>query len=164
MKVMIGALWLTLAAGGLARAAAPSDGVLATVHQFIDNFNRGDTKAAEAAHAPDVAIIDEIPPHEWHGTGAFQAWVADLEKASQAAGQTDEKVTLGRSIRTQVDGDTAYAVVPVTFTFKQHGKPMIEPAQMAFALRKEPAGWKITGWAWSGTVPHPARAGAKPKR
>jgi ketosteroid isomerase-like protein len=153
-RVARAALAAALLAGLPAAAHAAVHGPLATIHQFLDAFNRGDIAAAQATNAGDVSIVDEIPPHRWHGAGAFQAWVADLTKASQAAGQTDEHVSFVRSVREQIDGDTAYEVVQVSFTYREHGRPTIEPAQIAVALRDEGGAWIITGWAWAGTVPH----------
>jgi ketosteroid isomerase-like protein len=150
-------LRLALLAAGLAGfpgiAAAADSGPAATVNAFLDAFNRGDIKAAQATNADDVVIIDEIPPHVWHGPGAFQAWLADLTKDGQAKAQTDEKVTMGRLVRSQVDGDSGYAVMTVTFTYRLHGRRTIEPAEVAAALGKRDGAWKITGWAWAGTVP-----------
>ena len=150
-------LRLALLAAGLAAvpaiAAAADSGPAATVNAFLEAFNHGDIKGAQATNADDVVIIDEVPPHVWRGPGAFQAWVGDLTKAAQATGQTEEKVTMNRTIRTQVDGDTGYAVVAVTFTYRLHGRRTIEPAEMAVALAKRDGAWKITGWAWAGTVP-----------
>jgi ketosteroid isomerase-like protein len=154
---------LALLAGLPAASAPPASEPVAALHQFIDNFNKGDLKAAQAAHAPDVVIIDEVPPHVWRGPNAFQAWAADLDKAAKAAGDTEQKVTLGQPLRSEITGNTAYAVVPATFTYKEKGKPVTERAQMAAALRREGAAWKITGWAWAGTVPRPAAAPATPK-
>jgi ketosteroid isomerase-like protein len=157
----VAALALGLAFG--ASAAPPAAGPVAALHQFIDSFNKGDLKAAEAAHAADAVIIDEVPPHIWRGPNAVQAWAADLGKAAKAAGDTEQKVTLGAPVRTDVNGDTAYAVVPATYTYKENGKPMREPAQFAVALRKDGGAWKLAGWAWAGTKPRPAAAAAKPK-
>lgn len=158
-----GAAALAMAAGLTARAAPPS-GPVAALHEFIDSFNKGDVKTAQAAHAADAVIIDEVPPHVWRGPNAFQAWAASLDKASKAAGDTDQKLILGAPVRTDVNGDVAYAVVPATLTYKEKGKPMTERAQFAAAMRKEGAAWKLTGWAWTGTVPRPASASAaKPK-
>lgn len=155
---------LALGAAAIAAPAAkptPATGVLAPIHQFIDSFNKGDIKTAEGAHVAAPTIIDEVPPHHWQGQGAFQAWAGDLEKDAKKNGQSDEKVTLGPAVRTQVDGDDGYAVMKATFSYKQRGKAMVEPAQMVFALHKEAGAWKITGWTWAGTVPH-AAAAAKP--
>src|SRR2546425_306507 len=38
--------------------------VLATIHQFVDGFNKGDTKTLLAACADQTSILDEFPPHE----------------------------------------------------------------------------------------------------
>jgi hypothetical protein len=146
-------------AGGLvtipALAVAADDGPMTTVRAFLDDFNKGDIAGAQATNAADESIIDEIPPHEWHGPGAFQAWLADLGKVSTAAGQTDEKVTLVNVVRDQIDGATAYVVVKVTFNYLQHGKPVVEPAEISAALANQGGTWKITGWAWAGEVPQP---------
>ena len=41
--------------------------VLTSINQFVDGFNKGDTKMAVAACADETSILDEFPPHEWHG-------------------------------------------------------------------------------------------------
>jgi len=150
------AVALALALASTAARAAPADDAVATVHQFIDAFNKGDVKAAAATHEPDAAIIDEVGAHQWHGPGAFQAWASDLTKDAAANGQTDEGVVLGKTLRAQVDGDTAYVVTEATFNYKQRGVATTEPAQMVFALKREASGWKIAAWAWSGGAPRPA--------
>jgi hypothetical protein len=152
--LIVTSLVLAVAIRGSALAAA-ADGVMTPIKTFLDDFNKGDTAGAAATHAAEVSIIDEFPPHAWHGPTAFKDWAADLEKDAKAKGQTDQKVTLGRTLRTQVDGDTAYVVTTATFSYKEHGKAMTEPAQMAFALRKDGDTWKIASWAWAGTKPHP---------
>ncbi|HZZ87441.1 MAG TPA: nuclear transport factor 2 family protein [Caulobacteraceae bacterium] len=152
MRAVIGAICLALM-GGAASAATPAEEAQATVHAFIDAFDKGDIKAAEATHEPDVAIIDEMAPHEWHGPGAFMAWVGALMKSSAAAGQTNEAVVLGRTIRAESDGATAYVVMEGAFNYKQGGKAVSEPSRMVFALRKEASGWKISAWAWAGDPP-----------
>ncbi|HEY5008702.1 MAG TPA: nuclear transport factor 2 family protein [Caulobacteraceae bacterium] len=140
-----------------AAGAAPPAGPMGAIHAFVDSFNRGDIASAQAANEPDVRIIDEFAPHEWHGPGSFQAWVGDLGKEAKAKAQTDQKVTIGQVVRQVVDGDTAYVVVRVVYTYREHGKPIIEPAEMAVALRNETSGWKIASWAWAGETPRPAK-------
>ncbi len=103
-----------------------------------------------------MSIIDEFAPHAWRGTDAFDTWSSDLDKYSKANGQTNEKVTIGATVRSVVDGDTAYVVTKATYTYKQHGKAMVEPAEMTFALKSGADGWKIASWAWDGATPHAA--------
>lgn len=135
------------------QAAPPDAQVVAPVKQFLDSFNKGDTKGAAAAHAAEVTIIDEVAPHMWQGRGAFEAWARDLGAHDKKLGITDQKVTLGEATTVVVSGDHAYVVNPATYVYKEQGKAMRETAQMAFALAKEASGWKIAGWTWAGTPP-----------
>ena len=148
-----------LAALSTASAAAAANAQLeAPIRQFIDTFNKGDVKGAAATHlAAGVSIIDEVPPHHWQGPKAVETWAADLAKNDKAAGITDEHVTLGAVTREVVSGDTAYVVIAATYTFKQKGAAMREPAHMTFALRKSAQAWKISGWTWTGPNPVPAK-------
>jgi len=142
-----------------ASAASAADAQLAApIHQFIDAFNKGDGKTAGATHlSTGVTIIDEVAPYIWQGPKAFETWVADLTKNDAAAGITEEHVTLGAVTRELVTGDTAYVIVAVTYSFKQKGVAMREPAQMTYALKKSGGAWKIAGWSWTGPDPLPAK-------
>jgi hypothetical protein len=141
-----------------AGAASPNDEITAPVRRFIDSFNKGDAASAAAAHVEnDLVIIDEVPPFVWRGHDAFKSWNQDLASNDQKLGITDQLVTLGETTRVELSGDRAYAVVAAVYTYKQKGVAMREPAQMTFALRKEHAGWRISGWTWSGPKPQPAK-------
>jgi ketosteroid isomerase-like protein len=154
---LIGILCAGLLSTASAAAAANAE-LAAPIHQFIDAFNKGDGKTAGATHlAAGVTIIDEVPPYIWQGPKAFETWAADLTKNDAAAGITDEKVTLGAVTREVVSPDTAYVIVAATYTFKQKGVAMREPAQMTFALRRDSGAWKIAGWSWTGPDPVPAK-------
>jgi ketosteroid isomerase-like protein len=151
MKIIGLCLALTLTAGGTAVAAPTPEG---TVHEFIDAFDRGDGAAAAATHTADVSIIDEMAPHIWQGPGAFQAWAGDLMADAKASGESGNKVTLGKTIRSQIDGDTAYVVAEAVYSYTQKGVATTEHSQMVFALRKSGDDWKISAWAWAGDKPH----------
>lgn len=123
---------------------------LATIHQFIDGFNAGDMKAAAATCAAQTSIIDDFPPHEWHGTNACAQWAHDLQQADKAGGITNAAVRLGAPWRVEVTGTRAYAVVPATYVYKLHGKPVTESNSVfTVALVRTGGTWRITGWAWS---------------
>ena len=48
-----------------------------------------------------------------------------------------------------VAGDRAYVVVPVTLTFKLHGKPMVESGSvLTIPLQRVGANWRLKGWSW----------------
>ena len=140
---------LSLLAAAPARVLAQAD-VLAPVHQFVDGFNKGDTKTALGACADQTSIIDEFPPYEWHGAGACAKWASDYDANSKKDGITDGVVTLGKPRHVDVSGDRAYVVIPSDYAFKQKGKPAKETgAIFTFALQKSAAGWRIIAWTWS---------------
>jgi ketosteroid isomerase-like protein len=142
------ALAVVILATSLAMATDNTD-VMRTVHQFVDGFNKGDTASALAACADQTSIIDEFPPHEWHGTGACTAWLNDYEANAKANAITDGIVTIDKPWHVDVSGDRAYVVVPANYTYKEKGKPMKETGStFVFALQKGANGWRITGWAW----------------
>ena len=150
-----------LAAVGVAGQAAPAaKGPTAPIRQFIDDFNKGDTAGAKATHVASPSIIDEVAPHAWNGPGAFDAWSRDLAKEATAHGDTGGKVTLGSTIKSQVDGDTAYVVIRATYSYDEKGQATAEPASFTFALRKQAGAWKIASWSWNGTTPHAVKAKA----
>jgi ketosteroid isomerase-like protein len=138
-----------------AAVAADTPAPIATVQRFLEAFNKGDLKAAEATHAAEVAITDEFPPFHWRGREGFKAWLADLTEHDAASGITDGHMKIGDTIREETSGDGAYVVLATEYTFKQNGTPMREPAQMTFALKKEKTGWRIVGWTFAGPKPTP---------
>ncbi len=154
-------LWLGV--GAAASAGTPDAELKAPIQKFIDSLNKGDTAAAAATHAAtaDLAIIDEVAPHLWHGPQAFQAWSADLESDSKNRAITEQVVTISAPIREETNGDQAYIVVPAVYAFKERGVAMREAAQMTFVLKKGAGGWLIHGWTWTGPRPK-AVAPAKP--
>lgn len=131
-------------------AASEKRAVMAPVHQFIDGFNKGDTKHAIAAYADQTSIIDKFPPHEWHGADAYSKWADDYDADARMKGITDGIVTLGTPWHVDITGNRAYVVTPANYTFKQKGKPVKEiNSMMTLTLQKSGAGWRITGWAWT---------------
>ena len=140
---------IAMFAAGPAVATEQTD-VMVPVRQFVDGFNKGDVTLALASCAEQTSIIDEFPPHEWHGAGACAKWASDYEANAKKEGITDGVVTLGKPRHVDVSGDHAYVVVPAGYTFKQKGKAERDTnAMMALSLQKVAAGWRITGWSWA---------------
>jgi ketosteroid isomerase-like protein len=147
---------LTLATGFILVAAAGSAvasehaEVMAPVHQFIDGLNKGDVKTALAACDSPAVIIDDFAPHVWSGPLACADWANAFGADSKKNRITDSIVTLGKPWHIDVTGDRAYVVVPVKYTYKQNGKPVMESGSvLTVALKEVAAGWRITGWAWA---------------
>lgn len=130
--------------------AADRDDVMAPIKQFVDGFNKGDVKSALATCAEQTSIIDEFPPHEWHGAGACATWANDFDADAKKNGVTDGKVTLGKPKHVDIAADRAYVVVPTTYSYKVKGKAAKETGSMlTLSLQKGGSGWRITGWAWT---------------
>ena len=147
-------IWIALVIAVLAATtpayAADKDDVMVPVRQFIDGFNKGDVKSALATCAEQTSIIDEFPPHEWHGAGACASWAKDFDADAKKNGVTDGKVTLGKPRHVDVTGDRAYVVVPTTYAYKLKGKPMKETGSiLTIALQKAGSSWLMTGWSWT---------------
>jgi hypothetical protein len=164
MNYLIAAAFAAAALATGAQAAKPAPKLLAPINQFIDSFDKGDMAGAAATHMADVTIIDEVPPHMWRGPKALETWAGDLMADDKKNGMSGEKVTLGKPVRQVVSGDKGYVVIRATFSYKQNGVDMVEPAQMTFALQTTKEGWKISAWAWDGTVPKPATPAAAPAK
>ncbi|MEO8050965.1 MAG: hypothetical protein ABI833_11165 [Acidobacteriota bacterium] len=129
---------------------AAETAVLATVHQFVDGFNKGDTKMFSAACANQTSIIDEFPPYEWHGPGGCAKWASDFDADAKKNGITDGSVTLSAPSHVDITADRAYVVIPANYTFKQKGKSVSElGSTITITLQKSPTAWRITGWSWA---------------
>ena len=149
------AILASLAATGSATAAAAPGDPAAPIRQFIDGFNKGDTTSAYAAYASgDIAIVDEFAPHRWLGPNAAHRWAAAYDKHAAATGVTDGHVSYSEPTRIEIEGNVAYVVMPTVYTYKEHGKPLVEEGQITVTLRSGAGGWKISGWTWAGVKPH----------
>jgi len=149
MRKLFLVLMMPVLATGPTTAPDKSD-VMAAVRQFVDGFNKGDTKKTVAACTDQTSIIDEFPPHEWHGAGACAKWLGDYDADARKNGITDGFVTLRTPRHIDISADRAYVVVPANYTFKKKGKPVKETNSMlTLTLEKNAAGWRINGWAWA---------------
>jgi len=120
------------------------------VQQFVDAFNAGDSAKALAQCTDEMAIVDEFPPHEWHGAGALQRWLGDYGVDAKRNGISEGVVTLGKATHVDVSGVYAYAVIPADYAFKRNGEKVAEHGSIfTFALHKNATAWLISGWSWA---------------
>jgi ketosteroid isomerase-like protein len=123
---------------------------VATVRQYIDGFNKGDVKLMAATFAVPGSILDGMAPHVWQGPTAAQDWFGDVLVEGKQHGASNYLVTIGEPLHNNVNGDSAYVVVPATMTFKVCGKQVTQSgAVFTVALRKLAEGWRIAAWAWA---------------
>src|SRR3954454_23879754 len=123
---------------------------LATVHQYINDFNKGDKEAMATTFAVPASILDGMAPHVWQGSTASEDWYRDVLIEGEKAGAADYHLTLGEPRHAEITGDNAYVVVPMTMTFTVRGKQVTQTgAVFTVALRRVEGEWRLTAWAWA---------------
>src|ERR1700742_3005678 len=76
--------------------ASEETNVMVPVQQFVEGFNKSDAKMAEAACAAEAMIIDDFPPHVWHGSGAASKWFKAYEAYAKENSMSEAVVTLDK--------------------------------------------------------------------
>ena len=123
--------------------------VVDAVNRYLNNLDTDKIQTAVAMCDTEVSILDEFPPHAWHGPTACADWWKGLLAYNEKSGITDGDATLGKAWTVDVTGDWAYFVAPMTYTYKQNGKSVKETATFSVALKRTQAGWRINSWAYS---------------
>jgi hypothetical protein len=149
MHKLVIALAISLIGVGRSAAASEQADVMVPVQQFIEGFNKSDAKMAEAACAEEAFIIDDFPPHAWHGAGAVSKWFKAYEAYARANSMSEAVVTFGKPRHVDVTGADAYVVVPTTFRFKKKAEAVNDTGVMTLVLHKAAKGWQITAWSWA---------------
>lgn len=147
MRRIIQCFVLTLCA--VAADASDRTDVVSAVNRLVTAFNNGDTQAFIASCAAETSIVDEIPPHEWHGAGGCAKWVADYGLFVEHEQIADAVTTVGTPRRVVINGKDAYVVLPATCTYRQAGKSVRENVIVTVTLHSGSEGWRLTGWTWA---------------
>jgi hypothetical protein len=140
--VVVALLLLAAVAG----ADDKSDAV-ASVRKFFDSFNKGEAKTAVAFCKVQSPVVDEFPPYAWPSCAE---WASAFAAFAKKNGMTDGMVKMSDPRDAEVNGNRAYVVVPVTFSYLKGGKQVKEPdATFTAALEKIGKTWLIRSWTWS---------------
>ncbi len=127
-----------------------ADDPMRAVHQYIEAFNRSDTKLMAATFSEPGFILDGMAPHVWQGATAPLDWYRDVLAEGEQHDARGYFVSLGPPLHNDIKGDNAYLVVPATMTFKLRGEQVTQTgAFLTIALRKVDGTWRIGAWAWS---------------
>jgi hypothetical protein len=86
--------------------ASDKDDIMAVLKQWSSG-----SAGTVAVCADDAAVIDDIPPFEWHGPGACSRSQKDNDAYLQQ-GISDETFTIGNPQQLIISGDRAYSVIP----------------------------------------------------
>jgi hypothetical protein len=80
---------------GSAVASEKTD-VVAAVHRYFDNLGKDTLETALAMCDSHVSILDEFPPHEWHGPTACADWWKALNATTKKKGLRPEPLRWAR--------------------------------------------------------------------
>ncbi len=130
-------------------AASDGAGIMALFNRAVAAFNAGDMAGWEATCVSPAAVIDDFPPHFWHGASACAKWWAAYQADAKANGMSGGSVTLGKPSHVAVDGNSGYLVVPATYTYRLHGKPASEAGLFTVTFTRQSGRWLMSAWAWA---------------
>ncbi|MDB5423960.1 MAG: hypothetical protein JWQ29_1376 [Phenylobacterium sp.] len=145
------ALALGVAGHAPAQVAAGAAAPIAVVTGFVEAVNRGDAPAALGALGPSPTLVDDLAPYSWQGPGAGGAWLGAMGRNAQAQGMTVINMRPLKPTRVDVEGASAYAVVPgvLTYTLKD-GHTEHADGVLTFTLQQAGGVWKIDTLVWTG--------------
>ncbi len=132
-------------------ASSPSAEVVSAIADFVGAVNRGNQDAALALLTKDVTITEDLAPYRWQGPTAGAEWLVAMHENAQREAITGIFMQLGRATRVEVEGGHAYAIVEGHLTYNG-AKLLHSHGTLTFALVKEPRGWLISAFAWTGPV------------
>jgi hypothetical protein len=92
--------------------------------------------------APHTAVIYGFPPYAWK---TCSAWMHDYEANSKLIQANPGTLAIGKPIYSEVNGDRAYFVYPVTFTDRQKGKKVVYKGTWAMTLLRMQKSWVLAG-------------------
>ena len=90
--------------------------------------------ACAFAAIPRASILDGLPPRAWQGPTAGEDWYRDVLAAGRQEGATVYFVPLGAPRHVDVTGDSVYAVVPATMSFRVRDKQVMQTSSI-FTVR-----------------------------
>lgn len=136
-------------------AAAPLDATAeAPIRAALSALDRGDAHAFAFAFTADATIVDEISPFRFTGTNAAATWFERLGAVNRENAIGEERTVAFPARSGSVEGDTAYAIVPVRIGYRQRGRPLTENGVWTFALKKVAGAWKIAAAAFAAGASH----------
>jgi ketosteroid isomerase-like protein len=126
------------------------DDPMGAVLHYVESFNNGDSDAMAAVCADPMQILDGMSPHVWQGPTAAQDWWNDVLTEGDHLGASGYRIALGEPRHVDVNGESAYVVVPATMTFNLRGTQVTQTGSVyTVALLKVGADWRLTAWAWA---------------
>jgi ketosteroid isomerase-like protein len=121
--------------------------ILANQNSVIES----NLKTFLATSAPDINIVDEFPPFLWNGKDAAARYFKDFQDLLTKFKVSDYKLDLKDPTFIEQDKDVAYAVFPVTVSYKVGNvKAHTDTGYQAVVFKKATSGkWLIESSTWA---------------
>lgn len=130
--------------------SGPDAAMMLPIRAITDFMAMLDDARVDGVFADDAIVVENFAPYVFRGADAVARWRAGFrEHAATLAGL---KVAFGPAQDFSRDGDTAYFVLPTTWTGTTKGKPFEEEGGWSFVLARAGAGWRIACYAWAVTA------------
>lgn len=137
-------IWTT-AASQRVKPSAEANRVAA---EMMDAFNTRTPSGMTGLYASDATFVDDLSPFVWDGSSAGSRWYAKAMRYLKAHGITDIHGVLGTPVESNVQGNSAYVILPVTWSGTANGKPFTQHGNYTFTLQKTGSNWLITSQTW----------------
>ena len=104
-----------------------------------------------ATTTPDINIVDEFPPFVWNGKDAAARYFKDFQDVITKLKLSEYKIDIKDPAYIEQDKGVAYAVFPVTLTYKEGDvKAHIDNGYQTVVFKKSNNGkWLIENSIWS---------------
>ncbi len=123
------------------------------VQALVQFMATGDETDLRDAFASDgLVIFENFAPFVFQGPGAFERWRDGFRQHATAGDLTELQHSFGPAQDVSLDDDTAYFVLPTTWTGKARGQPFSEDGGWAFVLVRDQGRWRIRSYAWAVTA------------
>ena len=139
------ALACAMLASTAAYASPDASAVKDTIRAALTAANKDDGAAFMAKMTPQASVIDEFAPFRWD---SFSDWGAAYAAYNSQNSVAHPKTTQIKFLHVNVEGDRAYAVASVAYTYTEGGKARKEKGIETYALEKQAGGWRIASFAW----------------
>ena len=131
----------------------PTDDMAAPLRVLARFMATGDDAGLRDAFASDgLVIFENFAPFVFQGPGAFERWRDGFRRHATAGDLTELQHSFGPAQDVSLDDDTAYFVLPTTWTGRAHGRPFSEDGGWAFVLVRDQGRWRIRSYAWAVTA------------
>ena len=130
--------------------AKPDDAMMVPVRAVAGFMATLDDTHLANCFANDAVIVENFAPYVFRGPDAIALWRTGFHE--HAATLTGLVVTFGVAQDFGSDGETAYFVLPTTWTGTSHGDAFEEEGGWAFVLKRQGESWRIACYAWAVTA------------